>query len=244
MTDAHRPDAGKRRLQSLLDDAPGSEPPEWLDANIRAAAAQAAEVARQRGHGASVAEGGEARRPRRINWIPIGATMAVAVLGLMLVISAPVDRGAHSPEQEQARARDEVTRQSAPAKAADPTNGRSAPALKSRADAATSNRDAPASGEALSEAPPTSSAKRESGQAAGAALGSATAPAAAPPAAPQALERAREVALPDNATACSSRIDELRRGARADDARRLFKACRERFPEHAFPAEMVRELAN
>ncbi len=266
MTDPRRPSAEPRPLRALLEEAPGAEPPAWLDANVRAAAAQAAELARQRGAGTGAKTGaGHPGKPDRTGapasgaggrsrwgWMPVGATVAVAVLGLMLVISTTVDRKAASPEAESSVTQDKAVRQ----KALEET--------RPRADAPTPERDAAVSNEARQP----SAAKRERSDALGAAAPAApTAPAAsaapaapaasAAPAAPAAAAApaalatprapttpAADAVAPGTAAACVERIDQLRGTGHTTDARNLLRACRSRFPEHPFPAEMLRELGN
>ena len=240
MTDPRRPDFEPRPLRPLLDEAPGAEPPAWLDANVRAAAAQAAEFARQRGPGTTGentpdragAPSSDERKPARLGWMPVGATVAVVVLGMMLVISRPLDRKADSPQAESAGMREEGARQK---------NLDKAPL---RADAPTRERDAAVANE---DRQPRE-AKREPSGALGAAAPAAPAaagPAPATPAAPAAAAAVEsEVVAPRTPQACTERIGQLRRFDRIDDARRLLRACRSRFPEHSFPAEMVRALGD
>ena len=94
MTGSPAPDPERRPLKSLLDQAPTPEPPDWLDANIRAAAHEAARgAAASRAAGERAAEAGR----RRWRWVPIGAVVATAVLGVLIVMN-------------QSRRTDETTR--------------------------------------------------------------------------------------------------------------------------------------
>ena len=265
MTDPRRPGSEPRPLRPLLDEAPGAEPPAWLDANVRAAAAQAAELARQRGAGAAGeqtpdragAPSSDEGQRARLGWMPVGATVAVAVLGLMLVISRPPNREAASPQAESASPQAESTMPQAESAGVRDESARQKALDKaqSRSDAPSRERDAAASNEggqpreakrelggASGAAAPAAPAAAAPGAAAPAAAAPASAPTAASPASRAAA--ASEVGAPSTAQACTERIGQLRRFDRVDDARSLLRACRSRFPEHPFPAEMVRALGD
>ncbi len=298
VTDPRTPGQGQRPLRALLDEAPGNEPPPWLDANIRAEAARAAELARQRAgttpgvrdtRDAAAIDAATPRRAR-LGWIPIGATMAVAVLGLLLVIGTPVQSPAPSPPSAPpsaaassapapvvaptpapagASTAEPESRSAASADARVATPGDStAPAVELKKESAREELAAPAAPAERAERAKAAESRAlesrisqdrasdgrtvESGAAESRADRSANAsapqrPQAAPAAAPQVLGRARdssaEPAAPESATKCVEQIDELRRGQRVDEAKRLLRVCRERFPDHDFPAELVRELA-
>ncbi|MCL4745912.1 MAG: hypothetical protein KJZ83_10895 [Burkholderiaceae bacterium] len=212
MTDPRTPGQGSRPLRPLLDEAPGNEPPAWLDANIRAEAARVAGLARQQAGKAPRAVRSRMRR----GWLPIGATMAVAVLGLLLVIGTPVPTPAPSPQTPPA-----------PATAPTPT-----PTPESRnaasADLRPKTRD--------DSTAPAAGAKKEGVREEAEAR-------SAPAMLGRAREGSAERAAPDSAAKCVEQTDELRRDQRIDEAKRLLRACRERFPEHEFPAALIRELA-
>lgn len=98
-------------LSPLVHQWPDEAPPAWLDANIRAAAHDAARVAGQKAAREAAAAGdgetghdgkGRSAAPLRWNrWLPLGGTLATAVLAVLLVTARPGgERVTDSAERE------------------------------------------------------------------------------------------------------------------------------------------------
>nr|HMN83628.1 hypothetical protein [Burkholderiaceae bacterium] len=100
-------------LSPLVRQWPDEAPPAWLDANIRAAAHDAARIAAQKAAPAEQGgkeRDGKGRRPATPGhwngwnrWLPLGGTLATAVLAVLLVIARPGDDRAHDRRVPSAR---------------------------------------------------------------------------------------------------------------------------------------------
>ncbi len=271
MTGSPAPDPERRPLKPLLDEAPTPEPPGWLDANIRAAAHEAA---RKSAATRAAAERAAHNGRRRRRWLPIGALVATTVLGVLIVMNQsrrPDDptQLAQAPTPSAVTASPPATGRSSAVADAGAGNG----AAASRADAETAaekpipqpareRREAaagalvPAEAERRKAASP-GEAKRERDRPADADAVDRPASPAMPSAPAQRQFAARSApepsathktaeetlaALPDTARRCVDSVEAMRAEERTEDARRRLRDCRTRYPDYAYPPELLRAL--
>ncbi len=235
MSGSPTPDRDHRPLKPLLDPSAPAGPPEWLDANIRAAAHDAARKAA--GSGAARPAGPDASPPAprrwRWGWGPAATVAAVAVLGLLIVINRP--RQAEDPAQiamaPATRASEEARAPTAPA----PPSAATVPQA-AKADAAAAGGAGDLASERARDADrpklaSSAEAKRSDERRQGTSIG-----------ANSTTSKSELAKLPDTAQKCEASVEELRRERKLDDARRRLRDCRARYPEHEYPAQLLREL--
>jgi hypothetical protein len=226
LTGSPAPDPEHRPLKPLLDQAPPPEPPDWLDANIRAAAHEAArKAAATRAAGERPAHAGR----RRWRWGPLGAVVATAVLGVLIVMNQ--SRRPDDPTQlAQAPTPSEAT-------ATQPASGRSSGAAGAGNGTAASRADAQT--DAAKPGPPPA---HESKEAVTGALVTAQTERRKADSPAQAKADETLAALPDTARGCVDSVEAMRADQRIDDARRRLRDCRTRYPDYPYPPELLRAL--
>ena len=235
----HRDGLEPDGLSPLVRQWPDEAPPAWLDANIRSAAHDAARIAGQKaatpGSGATGHDGkGRPAAPVRWNrWLPLGGTLATAVLAVLLMIARPGGDHASDPAEHQTTAG-----QRGPSAAPEP------PAAAPAAPAMT----APAREPIAASRPSTvADAARSKQQArdddAARSYERRLQQQSAAPVSPAADQAARvEPPLPDSGEACVRLLESLSRERRSDEGRRMLSRCRDRFPDHPVPPSLERAL--
>ncbi len=250
MSDAPTPGREPRRVKPLLEQAAPPGPPAWLDENIRAAAQDAARQAARPASAASGSPGTRDRTGRRLpwRWGAISVAGAAVVIATLLIVGQRerVDTG---PTLAQAPA----TRPEPPATQPQAAGGRSrepAPAItvpgepKAERRAATPSAVAPPVPPIAAPPVPPMAAPAPAAEGTDQALAGRS---AQTPQTPQTAKSAQALeadsALPQTAQKCLASVEDMRREQKTEEARRRLRACRERFPDHRYPEELLRELA-
>lgn len=233
-------------LSPLVRQWPDEAPPAWLDANIRSAAHDAARIAGQKaatpGPGATGHDGkGRPAAPVRWNrWLPLGGTLATAVLAVLLMIARPGGDHASDPAEHQTTAGQRgPSAAPEPPAAAPATPAMTAPAREPNA----ASRPSAAASRPSTAADAARSKQQARDDDAARSYERRLQQQSAAPVSPAADQAARvEPPLPDSGEACVRLLESLSRERRSDEGRRMLSRCRDRFPDHPIPPSLERAL--